>query len=401
MAANGEMSVDERRKYLKLVAKRYLGADREGRGRLLTEMEAVTGLHRKSLTRLMNGQSLERAPRGVQRGGVYGAEVADVIRVVWESEDYLCAERLTPSLLPTAQHLARFGELHLSSEIEKQLGRISESTVARLLGRFRRDTPRLPRRGPEGANRLARDIPMGRIPWQTKEPGHFEMDLVHHCGVASVGDYVHTLQLVDVATGWSERVGVFGRTHRAMVAGSQRIVDRLPFPIRELHPDNGSEFLNDHLLGFFAGKVKDLSLSRSRPYHKNDNRKVEQKNYTLVRAYLGYERLDSAAQSMAINALYDRMWLYYNLFQPVLHLVGKEVVGGNQIKRSWDEARTPYERVLATGVLATEQQARLTGLYARTNPRQLRREIHQLIETLWEAPKAIMGLVRRLGTVAC
>jgi hypothetical protein len=100
------------------------------------------------------------------------------------------------------------------------------------------------------------------------------MDLVHHCGAATVGDYVHTLQMVDVATGWSERVGVFGRTHRAMVAGSEKIVARLPFPIRELHPDNGSEFLNDHLLGFFGDKVKGLSLSRSRPYHKNDNRFV-------------------------------------------------------------------------------------------------------------------------------
>jgi hypothetical protein len=401
MAVDGEMSVDERRKYLKLMAKRYLGADREGRGGLLTEMEAVTGLHRKSLTRLMNGKSLERQPRQVQRGSVYGAEVADVIRVVWESEDYLCAERLTPSLVGIAQHLARFGELRLTSEIERQLGQISEATVARLLSRFRRDTARLPRRGPESANRLAREIPMGRIPWETKEPGHFEMDLVHHCGAASVGDYLHTLQMVDVATGWSERVGVFGRTRRAMVAGSEKIVRRLPFPIRELHPDNGSEFINDHLLGYFGDKVKGLALSRSRPYHKNDNRNVEQKNYSLVRAYLGYERLDTPAQSVAVNALYDRMWLYYNLFQPVMHLVGKEAVGENRIKRRWDEAKTPYERVLATGVLTAEQRARLTGLYARTNPRQLRREIHQIIETLWEEPKAILGLVRRLEAAAC
>jgi hypothetical protein len=206
--------------------------------------------------------------------------------------------------------------------------------------------------------------------------------------------------MVDVATSWSERVGVFGRSYRAMVAGSEKIVGRLPFPVRELHPDNGGEFINEHLLGFFGDKFKGLTLSRSRPYHKNDNRIVEQKNYTLVRAYLGYERLDTPAQSVAVNALYDRMWLYYNLFQPVLHLVGKEVVGENRIKRSWDEAKTPYERVLATGVLSEEQQARLTSLYARTNPRQLKGEIHQIIETLWDEPKAILGLVKRLGPVA-
>jgi hypothetical protein len=400
MAADVEMSVDERRKYLKWMAKRYLALDREGRGELLTEMEAVTGLHRKSLTRLMNGQSLERHPRRAQRGRVYGAEVAGVIRVVWESEDYLCGERLTPSLVPMAQHLACFGEVRLSSEVEKQLGQISEATVTRLLRRFRQDSARLPRRGPESANRLAREIPMGRIPWEIKEPGHFEMDLVHHCGAASVGEYVHTLQMVDVATGWSERVGIFGRTHRAMVAGSKKIVDRLPFGIRELHPDNGSEFINEHLLGFFGDKVRGLALSRSRPYHKNDNRMVEQKNYTLVRAYLGYERLDTVAQSMAVGALYDRMWLYYNLFQPVMHLVGKEAVGENRIKRTWDEATTPYERVLATGVLSTEQQARLTGLYAATNPRKLRAEIHRIIEALWDEPKAVMSLLRGLEAAA-
>ena len=242
---------------------------------------------------------------------------------------------------------------------------------------------------------------MGRIPWETKEPGHFEIDLVHHCGAASVGDYVHTLQMVDVATGWSERVGIFGRTHRAMVGGSEKIVRRLPFPIRELHPDNGSEFINDHLLGFFGDRVKGLALSRSRPYHKNDNRNVEQKNYSLVRAYLGYERLDTPAQSMAVDALYDRMWLYYNLFQPVMHLESKEVLGENRIRRKWDEAKTPYERVLDSGVLSEEQQARLTGLYARTNPRKLRREIHQIIETLWDEPEAVRSLLRGLEAVAC
>ena len=401
MLADVKMSVDERRKYLGLMLPRYLRADRARRGELLDEMEHVTKLHRKALIRLLHQDSLDRQPRRMQRGSVYGPEVADVIRVVWESEDYVCAERLTPSLLPMAQQLARFGELRLNGEIERQLGEISEATVQRLLGRFRQDTARLPRRGPESANRLAREIPMGRIPWQTVEPGHFEMDLVHHCGPSSVGEYVHTLQMVDVATGWSERVGVFGRTHRAMVAGSERIVGRLPFPIRELHPDNGSEFINEHLLGYFGDKVKALALSRSRPYHKNDNRNVEQKNYTLVRAYLGYERLDTAAQSMAVNALYDRMWLYYNLFQPVMHLKSKEVVGTSRIRRKWDEARTPYERVLESGVLSEEQQARLTGLYARTNPRRLRREIHRIIETLWDEPKVVMSLLRGLDAVAC
>lgn len=193
----------------------------------------------------------------------------EVIRVVWESEDYLCAERLTPSVLTVDQQLASFGEVRLTAEIEMQLREISESTVCRLLSRLRRDTPRLPRRGPGQANRLAREIPMLRIPWQTTEPVHFEVDLLHHSGPATTGEYLYTLQMVDVATGWSERVWVYGRTQRAMERGFRRILDRLPFPIVQLHPDNGPEFVNDHLVRFFGKEIVGLKPSRSRPYHKS------------------------------------------------------------------------------------------------------------------------------------
>ncbi len=396
MPADDEMTIDERRKYLKRMVKRYRAADRKGRGELLKDMEEMTGLHRKSLIRLLSEGSLERRPRGKQRGWVYGPEVEDVIRVIWESEDYICAERLTPSLLCMAQQLARFGELQLNAEIETKLAQISESTVLRLLTKLRQDTPRLPRRGPEQANRVAREIPMGRIAWQTQEPGHFEVDLVHHCGESAAGEYVHTLQMVDVATGWSERVGVLGRGQRAMEGGFGRILERVPFPILHLHPDNGPEFLNGHLIRFFGEEIVGLSLSRSRPYHKNDNRFVEQKNYTLVRSYLGYRRMDSCSQLVAVNALYEKMWLYYNLFQPVMRLVSKEVVGQNRIKRKWDEAKTPYQRVLERGVLSQEQRERLSCLYARTNPRKLRREIHETIEGLWDEQILVSGLQQRV-----
>jgi hypothetical protein len=399
MLADKEMTVDERRKYLKVMAKRYLLAGRDGRGVLLAEMEEVTKLRRKSLIRLMGQGSLDRVRRRVQRGRVYGPEVADAVGVIWESLDYVCAERLRPGLVSMAQHLARFGELRLTQELERQLGQISEATVARLLSKLRQDTPRLPRRGPEQANRLAREVPMGKIPWDTKEAGHFEVDLVHHSGPVTSGEYLHTLQMVDVATGWSERVPVLGRTQRAMEGGFRRIMERLPFDIRQLHPDNGSEFLNDHLVRFYGEQITGLKLSRSRPFHKNDNRNVEQKNYTLVRAYLGRERLDTAAQSMAVGALYDRMWLYYNLFQPVLHLESKEVVEGNRIRRKHGEAKTPFQRVLAAGALSEEKRARLESLYAETNPRQLRREIHRIIEGLWDEPKAILGMMQQLATV--
>lgn len=390
MPACDEMTIDERRKYLKRMQARYLAAERQKRSMLLGDMEVVTGLHRKSLIRLLNEPDLERKPRAKQRGRLYGAEVEDVIRIVWESLDYLCAERMTPVLLPTAQHLAQFEELILQPAVERQLAQISRPTIQRLLARFSQDTPRLPRRGPEQANRLAREIPMGRLSWQIAEPGHFEVDLVHHSGPSTVGDYVHTLQLVDVATGWSERVAVLGRSQRAMEAGFRRVLERLPFPVRQLHPDNGPEFLNNHLIRFWGEKIVGLILSRSRPYHKNDNRFVEQKNDTLVRAYFGQMRLDTPAQCHAMNAIYDQMWLFYNLFQPVMHLVAKEITDG-KCKRRWDEAKTPYQRLLEKKVLAEEAEAKLIGLYEQTNPRQLRKQIHDAIAKLGDKAAVTVG----------
>src|SRR5262249_15051124 len=158
-------------------------------------------------------------------------------------------------------------------------------------------------------------------------------------------------------------------------AGFRHVLDRVPFTVRELHPDNGPEFLNDHLVRFWGDRVPGLQLSRSRPYHKNDNRFVEQKNDTLVRAYFGDARLDTPAQCAALNALSGRMWVYYTLFQPVLHLVEK-TAQGTRVRRRWDTAQTPYERLAATPALPLAARATLDALYHATNPRALRQEIY-------------------------
>jgi len=382
MLNDEKMTVNERRKYLKLVAPRYVKSGRIERSQLLTEMEQVTGLHRKSLVRLMHMPSLERTLKKTRfKRRKYGAAVADTVRVIWESLDYVCAERLTPALPETARQLARWGELSLTSAVQEKLGSISRATVQRLLQRFQQDTPKLPRRRPQPPNQLLREVPMGRLGWDIPIPGSFETDLVHHCGSAAAGNYVHTLQLVDIATGWSERVAILGRSQEAMVKGFRKVQERLPFPIAHLHPDNGCEFFNDHLIRYFGEEVTGLRLSRSRPYRKNDNRFVEQKNSSLVRAYVGYQRLDSSTQCAALNALYDQLWTYYNLFQPVLHMMRKEVVNG-KLRRTHDLAKTPYQRLLASGILSTEQELELALLYARTNPRELRKTIYNAIDIL-------------------
>ncbi len=387
MPTRDEMTIDERRKYVKLMESRYRKAKRKERSQLLSEMEQVSKLHRKHLIRLLNGQSLERKKRSTPRSRTYGVEVERVVLRVWESLDYICAERLTPSLLRTAKHLASFGSLVLSAEVESQLATISPATVQRLLRKNRARKARLPRTGPQRANQLTKGVPMGRIPWDTPDPGHFETDLVHHGGESASGEYGYTLQLIDVATGWSERVMLLGRGQQAMEQAFTQVIARLPFAVKELHPDNGSEFFNHHLVRFWKEQVTGVTLSRSRPYQKNDNRNVEQKNDTLVRQYFGQLRLDTPSQVAAGNALYARMWLYYNLFQPVMHLTEK-IVEGDKVRRKWDQAQTPYQRLLATGVLSPEQQERLNALYEQTNPLLLREAIYTGLAVLWDTALA-------------
>ena len=392
MSDDEKMTIDEQRKYLRRMKKRYQKATRKGRGKLLDEMEAVTEKHRKSLIRLMNG-SLNRKRRRKQRGRSYGAEVDDALRIIAESFDYICAERLQPNLVWMAEHLARHGEMRITDQLLTQLERISVSTVRRILKRVGQDQPRLPRKGPERANRIRRDIPAKRIPWDEQQPGHFEVDLVHHCGVSASGHYLHTLQMIDVATGWSERAAVLGRSYVVMQDAFERILDRLPFQVREIHPDNGSEFLNHHLLRFWEDAVQGVTLSRSRAWQKNDNRFVEQKNDTLVRAYLGYERLDTVIQTNFLNHLYELMWFYYNFFQPVMRLREKITSPSNgrhpRITRRFDKAQTPFDRLCATAVLEPVSQAALIALRDTTNPRQLRKDIYALINQLFAMPSAL------------
>ncbi len=236
---------------------------------------------------------------------------------------------------------------------------------------------------------------MKRIPWNEQQPGHFEVDSVHHCGQSSAGHYVHTAQMVDVATGWTEQVATLGRSYTAMEDGFRRILARLPFPVLEIHCDNGSEFLNAHLVRFWKEKVKGVTLSRSRPFQKNDNRFVEQKNSTLVRAYLGSARFDTAQQTNAINQLYEKMWLYYNFFQPVMRLREKTTDPllsaddqPSRIKRRFDQGRTPFDRLCETDAIPQEQMEQLRTLRAQVNPRQLRQEIYQLIDQIFLLPPA-------------
>jgi hypothetical protein len=390
------MTVSERNKCLACIQERYWRADRAEKGRLLTHLEQMTGLRRKTLITKLRGDLMRRARRK-QRGRRYGAAVDDALRVISDTYDHISAERLTPDLVEMAECLERFGELRVTPDLLSQLAEVSVATVGRILRRIRQDEPRLPRAGPQQASRARRAIPMGRIARDVSSPGYLETDLVHHCGNHTGGEYVHTIQMIDVLTGWSERRAVLGRSYLVVQDALRHIAKRVPFPIHEIHPDNGSEFLGDHMLRFWPALFPGASLSRTRPWHKNDNPFVEQKNNTLVRRYFGDQRFDTVAQTRALNQLYDAMWTYYNFFQPVMRLKEKSVVtdsqGHTRIRRHFDRAQTPLARLCASGALSPDQQAHWRAYRETINPRQLHRTIYQLIDRLSRLPGATPGIV--------
>jgi len=387
MSETEAMNIDERRKYIHKMWGRYREANKTEKGKLLDEIEAVVGMHRKAIIRIMNGR-LSRKKRSRERDQEYGVEVSDAVRVVARSLDYPCAERLQPNLVWMAQHLGRHGELQVGQATLEKLARISVSTLKRIFKRVGRSDPKLAQQQPKRSQTsdLRKQYPMSKIAWDIAQAGHFEVDLVHHGGESAAGEYVHTLQMVDVATGWSEVVAIYGRSYRVMADGFDYLLTRLPFAVQEIHPDNGAEFFNHNLLRYWKEKVPNLQVSRSRPYQKNDNRFVEENNHSLIRAYIGHDRLDSQAQLKLLRRLYEKLWLYHNFFQPVMRLQEKEYLSPLQYRRKYDHAKTPFDRLKEQNILKENYRLQLESLRNHTNPMALRLQIDELISHLLSLP---------------
>ncbi|MCJ7556242.1 MAG: transposase family protein [Gammaproteobacteria bacterium] len=397
--ATDDMSIEERYQYLRRMQPRYQQADRATKQQLLDEMVAYTGLHRKSLLRRLNG-SLQRQPRQREREKSYGPEVDAALTITWETLDYICPLRLQPNLVSSGRTLARHGELVWSPHLEAQLAQISVSSIGRHL------PPRPPeqrRRQPAAPpNRHQQAIPAYRIPRDIAEPGHFEIDLVHHCGARTEGEYVYTVQMIDVATGWGARRAILGRSYIVMADALAYLFAQLPFPVLELHPDNGSEFLNAHLLAFLEEEYAAIEPARSRPGCPNDNRLVEEKNGSVVRRWLGDRRLDTVMQTRWLNTIYDQLYRYHNYFIPVLKQIDKVWVlptaaRQGYIKRTHDAARTPLERFsdLDNPGYTAQYQA-LCRERETLNPRQLRRDIVKALDHLFAYPNAASSQVENV-----
>jgi len=350
----------------------------------------VTGLHRKALIRLMRSEP-KRRPRRTGRKRTYNGRVEQVVRVVDAALDHPCRERLTPMLPTMADHLCSLGRLSISDETRELLGTISVSSVGRILRRIRQDEPHLPRRRyATGISRIQAQVPIRKIAWDTAIPGHFEVDLVFHSGPYATGEFAYTLQMVDVATGWSELAAVLGRSYRVIQDAFHRCLRRLPFPVLEIHTDNGSEFLNAHMLSFWKERYKGVFLSRTRPYHSQDNRFVEHRNGALVRALVGHDRLDTAEQTRQLNRLYDTVWSYFNFFQPVMRLTGKTHADG-RTHRKHEDVRTPLQRLCQSSVLRPDTIDRFRHDFRAADPFLLLDTIDAQLDLLLDSPGATPG----------
>jgi transposase InsO family protein len=295
-------------------------------------------------------------------------------------------------MLPNmADHLGALGILTVDARVRQQLASISVSSVGRLLGRMRQDEHRLRQRSSAASvTQIQRQVPIRNIPWDERTPGHFEVDVVSHSGPNASGEFVYTLQMVDVATGWVEFVAILGRSYRVMAAAFECCLAHIPFPVLEVHTDNGAEFLNAHLHRFWKAKYAGIFLSRTRPYHSQDNRFVEQRNGSLIRALVGHDRLDTAQQTRQLNRVYDLLRLYFNCFQPVMRQTEKTYRDGRTLRKHQD-VRTPFLRVRDASCIPEALLNSLVSTFQRTNPLALREDLERSLDQLFRLPCAHPG----------
>ena len=368
--------------YTKAVRERYLRASKKEKGRILDEFVNVTGYHRKSAIRL-----LRRKRRGIPwrrrgRPRQYGSGAVEALKVAWEATDRICSRRLQPFLPELIRVLRRYGEKLMTAEVEVQLCQMSPSTIDRLLRPYRRLGGRRPFSTTKPGSLLKNSIPIRTFAdWEENRPGFLEVDLVAHCGESAEGFYLTTLSTVDVATGWSECVGVWGKSQTRVGGAVHEVRRRLPFPLLGLDSDSGSEFINQHLYDYCQRNA--IIFTRSRPYKKNDSCHVEQKNWSVVRRLIGYDRYNSRAALEALNRLYFVTRHYVNFFQPVMKLVGKSRQGA-KVRKVYDTARTPYQRLLEAGVLSEAKQHELAAVYRGLNPVLLLEQMNGHLERLWQ-----------------
>jgi len=368
-----KISSEAREELVRAVSERYRRATKDEKLRILDELVAVTGYHRKHSIRVLNAQgSVLVVSTRQPRLRLYDAAVREAIVVLWEASDRICGKRLKPLLPILVEALEHHGHLHLDATVRVKLLAASASTIDRLLQGPRRTID------PKSVRKRARPAVRGSIAVRTfgdcKDPlpGFMEADLVSHGGENVAGSFVHTLTLTDIATGWTECVALLVRESSLVVEALTRLQTAMPFPLRGFDTDNGSEFINEVVLAFCT-KAK-IELTRSRPYRKNDQAWVEQKNGAVVRRLVGYRRLEGIAAAEALCRLYAASRLFVNFFQPSFKLIEKKRLGARVSKR-YDVPQTPCARLLQSSAVEDGMKEKLRAVAATLDPLRLLDEI--------------------------
>lgn len=345
--------------------------------------------------RVIVGDARKRQQRLKPR--LYDDQVLKELIKLWELLNYLCGKRLVAIMPELIAKLEQFGELRLAVSTKQKLLRISAASIDRLLQPERRKHQLRGRSHTKPGTLLKHQIPIRTFAeWDEQQPGFAEIDLVAHDGGLALGDYCQTLDLTDVCTGWTETEAVPNKAQVWVFEAIQTIRQRLPFPLLGLDSDNGSEFINSDLLRYC--QQQRLTFTRARPYRKNDNCYVEQKNYSVVRQTVGYQRFDTTAELMVLKQLYATLRLYTNFFQPTMKLKSKERFG-SRVRKSYYAPQTPYQRVLACAEVTVADKKKLQRQYQALNPAALKRALDKYRKELFRlaSKKRPLKLKRHLN----
>ena len=360
------------REYLARMRERYERAGRDAKGGLLAEVCEVTGYHRKAVIRLLRRAAPRRAGRRRGRAVAYGPEVVAALRAIWTAAGYPWSVRLK-ALLPAWVPWGR-RRLRLTPATERALLRISARQIDRRLRPYKQELRTRMYGRTKPGTLLKHHIPVQTERWNVTEPGFTEIDLVSHSGDCADGEFLHSLNVTDIHTTWVETQAVLGKGQERVRQALETISEALPFALRGIDSDNGSEFINGHLYRYCRARA--IQFTRGRPYKKDDNAHIEQKNWTHVRKLVGYDRYDSPAALAALNALYADLRLLQNLWLPSVKLVKKTRVG-SRLRRVYGPPETPFDRVRACPTADAVKVAALTRLHATLDPFALATRIEQ------------------------
>ncbi len=349
------MSLKVRYELLAVTAPRYQKATKNEKQQILDEFIKVTGYHRKyaiTLLRQWRFKESSTSKKRRNRAKIYGEAVQEALIVIWKAANCICSKRLMPCIPMYIDALERHGHLQLTDDVRKKLLNISASTIDRLTSTIRHGIQGRGISTTKPGELLKKQIPNRTFAdWNDKKPGFIEADLVAHCGAFVAGSFLHTLTMTDVATGWTECTGLLVKDQQVTLRTIMQLRQQFPFDLLGLDTDNGGKFMN-YLLWQYCFD-ENLIFTRSRPYRKNDQCHVEQKNGSVVRRFIGYDRYEGVDPCRILNALYRQLRLYVNFFQPSFKLTEKKRQG-SKVSKKYDIPQTPCQRVLAAPEIDAE-----------------------------------------------